>query len=349
MDSSLLAPRFLVRLADPSIATVLLAGCGGGFDFVHAAALYPDLVRLGKRVVWVSNSFGDPARLGGEAPVVFERDGAVVKQVTARSLPDPHYGPEVHLAGFLDERFPARAPHAILACNARRFTVPTLRAFYRELAREQQVDAAVIVDGGSDSLMRGDEEGLGDPVEDAVSVAAVAELHELRERILITVGLGCDRYNQVSDAASLRAIAELTAAGGFLGAAALHQGSPAFAFYRDALDHLDARQPFRSVLSGAVISAGEGRYGREEVPPRLRRRVREGELFLWPLMSMLWGFEVGAVAARSLTGGWIREQTTVFGCHAALFEGRRALGPALREVEELPRHVELRARRFDEA
>jgi hypothetical protein len=344
VDPSLLTPRFLARLADPSIATVLLAGCGGGFDFVHAAALYPDLVRMGKRVVWVSFSFGDPARIGGEAPVVFERDGALVKRVTAQSIPDGYYGPEVHLAGFLDERFPERAPHGILACNARRFTVPTLRALYRKLAREQQVDAAVLVDGGSDSLMRGDEEGLGDPVEDAVSVTAVADLHELRERILITVGLGCDRYNQVSDAASLRAIAELTAAGGFLGAVALHAGSPAFAFYRDALDHLDARQPFRSVLSGAVISAGEGGFGREAVPARLRKRVREGEIFLWPLMSMLWAFEVREVAKRSLITGWIREQSTVLGCHAALEEGRLALGEALRGVEELPRHVEMRAR-----
>jgi hypothetical protein len=347
VEPSLLAPRFLARLADPSIVTVLLAGCGGGFDFVHAAALYPDLVRMGKRVVWVSYSFGDPARIGGEAPVVFERDGAVVKRVTARSIPDGHYGPEVHLAGFLDERFPERAPHGLLACNARRFTVPALRAFYRRLAREQNVDAAVIVDGGSDSLMRGDEEGLGDPIEDAVSVTALADLHEIRERLLVTVGLGCDRFNQVSDAASLRAIAELTAAGGFLGAVALHEGSPAFAFYRDALDHLDARQPFRSVLSGAVISAGEGRFGRDEVPERLQKRVREGELFLWPLMAMLWGFDVRAVAARSLIAGWIREQTTVLGCHAALQDGRFALGAGLRDVEELPRHVEMRARRFE--
>lgn len=340
MESSLLAPRFLARLAQPSIRTVLLAGCGGGFDFVHAATIYPELVRLGKRIVYVSCSFGDTGRIHGDAPVVFERDGAMVKRVTAASHPDPYYGPEVHLAAFLDHRFPAAAPHSLYACNVRRFTVPTLTAFYRQLAREHALDAAVIVDGGSDSLMRGDEEGLGDPIEDCVSVTTLSELTEVRERILLTIGLGCDRFNDVSDAASLRAIAELTAAGGFLGAVALHEGSEAFAFYRDALDHIDAQQPFRSVLSGAVVSAGEGRFGRDEVPPRLESRVREGELFLWPLMAMLWGFDVEAVAKRSLMSTWIRDQGTVMGCHMAVAEGRAGLGSALRKTEELPRHEE---------
>lgn len=343
METSLFLPRFLARLADPAVKTVLLSGCGGGFDFVHAAMLYPELLRLGKRVVHVSYSFGDPGRIGGEAPVVFEMDAAVVKRVTARSEPDGYYGPEVHLASFLDRRFPERAPHSLYACNARKFTVPSLRAFYAHLAREHAVDAIVIVDGGSDSLMRGDEEGLGDPVEDAVSITAVADLTEVRERILLTVGLGCDRYNHVSDAASLRAIAEITAAGGFLGSVALHEGSPAFDFYRDALDHIDARQRFRSVLSGSIVSAGEGYFGRDVVPERLRTRVRPGEMFLWPLMAMVWGFDVEAVARRSLISRWIRDIDTPIGCQLAIAQGRQTLGEALRGVEELPSHVEMRA------
>ena len=86
-------------------------------------------------------------------------------------------------------------------------------SLYSQLVREHRVDAILVLDGGSDSLMAGDEEGLGDPVEDAVSLAAVAALDEprLALRALIVIGLGADRFNDVSDAASLRAIAELTA------------------------------------------------------------------------------------------------------------------------------------------
>lgn len=342
-DAALLAPRFLARIARPEVRTVMIAGCGGGFDFVHGMLLVPELARLGKTIVIGSYSFGAPEQIGGEAPVVFDDEGVIARRVTARSVPDPDYGPEVHVASFLDERLPASAPHAVYAYYARDFTVPRLTRLYTQLVRDHAVDLVIVVDGGSDSLMRGDEEGLGDPIEDCVSVTTVAGLGV--ESLLLTVGLGADRFNHVSDAASLRAVAELTAAGGFLGAVALAPDDPAFRFYRDCLDHIEARQEFRSVLAGAIVTAGEGHYGRETVPPRLASRVGPGELYLWPLMPVIWGFEPARVVERSLMSGWLRDQHTVAGCHAALAAGRAALGDRVRDVEDTPRHHELRAKR----
>jgi hypothetical protein len=343
MEESLLSPEFLRRLGGAEIRTVLLAGCGGGFDFVHGMLIYKELLRRGKRVVIGSYSFGDPTRIGGPTTAVFEAGGVVVRRVSAASAPDPYYCPEVHLCAFLDSRFPAAAPHEVYAYYARAFTVPLLRELYLQLVSRHAIDAIVIVDGGSDSLMRGDEEGLGDPIEDSVSVAAVASVDAIEARILLSVGLGCDRYNQVSDAASLRAVAELTAAGGFLGAVTLHRGADAFGFYRDCIDFIDSRQGFRSVLSGCIIAAGEGQFG-HHVPPRLRSRVKADDLYLWPLMATLWGFDVERVAERSLTATWIRDQTTVAGCYEALARGRAALGAGLRPVENLPRHETMRCR-----
>jgi hypothetical protein len=339
--TSLLAPRFLARLARPELRTILLAGCGGGFDFVHAMLLVPELVRLGKRIVIGSYSFGEPTAIGGDSPIVFDDDGIIARRITPASVADPHYGPEVHVASFLAERLPAAAPAIVYAYYARDFTVPRLTALYTQLIREHAVDAVVVVDGGSDSLMRGDEEGLGDPIEDCVSVTTVAGLSGV-DKLLLTVGLGADRFNHVSDAASLRAVAELTAAGGFLGALALAPEDEAFRFYRDCLDHIEARQEFRSVLAGAIVTAGEGHHGREQVPPRLSARVRPGEIFLWPLMPVLWGFDPVRVVERSLLAAWIRDRHTVEGCHAAVLAGRAALGDRLRPVEDLPRHHELR-------
>lgn len=78
------------------------------------------------------------------------------------------------------------------------------------------------------------------------------------------------------------------------------------------------------------------------VPPGLASRVNPGELLLWPLMGMLWGFDVDKVAERSPISGWIRDRESVFECIAALHRGRAALGSALRGVEDLPRHEEMR-------
>lgn len=49
-------------------------------------------------------------------------------------------------------------------------------------------------DGGTDSLMRGDESGLGTPTEDMASIAAVNKL-KVRTKILMCIGLGIDTFH----------------------------------------------------------------------------------------------------------------------------------------------------------
>ena len=78
------------------------------------------------------------------------------------------------------------------------------------------------------------------------------------------------------------------------------------------------------------------------MPPVLEERVQPGELFFWPLMAVLWGFDVEAVARRSLIGSWIRDCRSVSECYDELHKGRSTLGTKLREVENFPRHEEMR-------
>lgn len=42
-----------------------------------------------------------------------------------------------------------------------------------------EIDAVVLVDGGTDIMLRGDESALGTPVEDVTSMAAVAGLDRI--------------------------------------------------------------------------------------------------------------------------------------------------------------------------
>lgn len=51
------------------------------------------------------------------------------------------------------------------------------------------IDAIVLVDGGTDILMRGDEHGLGSPEEDMASLAAVAGTDGV-ERLVACLGFG---------------------------------------------------------------------------------------------------------------------------------------------------------------
>ena len=329
-------PTFLEQLEDPAIKNVLLCGCGGGFDFLQGVTLLPELRRMGKRVIIGSYSFGLPENIENAEIVHTTREGAIVKLVTAAAEPPADYGPEVHLMSFLDEEWPADAPHSIYAYYARAFTVSSLRSFYQELVEKHALDAVLLIDGGSDSLMRGDEEGLGDPLEDAISVAAVAGLTNVRTKILFLLGLGADRFNGVSDAATLRAIAELTTAGGFLGAISLEPNSNALGFYKRAVDHVYSNQSFRSALTGFILSAAEGHFGGEIVPPSLVHRVRPGKFFLWPLMAILWAFDIHTVAKRSLLVGWLEHCRTFRECHYALVNGRASLPEGPRAIENFP-------------
>lgn len=331
-----MTPTFLTRLEDPAIRTVLVCGCGGGFDFLHGLILWPQLRGLGKRIVVGSCSWGDPETLGGDAEVVFAEGESVVKRVTARSTFDPSYAPEVHLAAFLDEVEPEAGPHQVYAYNAREFACPQLTSFFRQLVREHQIDALILVDGGSDSLMAGDEAGLGDPVEDAVSLASAASLRDVPVKILLSVGLGLDRHNGVSDAASMRAVAELTARGGFLGALALEPSHPGVVFYRDLAAFFTARDGVRSAVPGVVLSVLDGHFGADVVPAVLEKHARPGSLSLHPLMAILWAFDVDVVAARSLLCTWIESAPTPRDAHRAVRTGREALGERRREDEAWP-------------
>lgn len=344
MDTpSLLIPTFLAQLAAPEIKTVLLCGCGGGFDFVHSLILYPGLRQLGKTVIIGSYSFGEPENIGGQAPVVFKDGKALVKQVTAQSIPNEYYCPEVHVCSFLDQHYPATAPHFTYAYYARAFSIAVLGNFYRQLIEEHSVDAVVLFDGGSDSLMRGDEDGLGDPVEDAVSVATVAGLKTPALKLLVSVGMGSDRYNHVSDAATLRAVAELTAQGGFRGAVSLEPDYVGIQFYRDCVAHIYANQQFKSTITGMILSAAEGYFGGAVVPPHLPQRLATEKFFIWPLMAMLWAFDVEKVAARSLMLDWIRDCTRQQEALVQIHLKRHELG-IIRAIENLPCHEEMRSK-----
>ncbi|KAL6046734.1 hypothetical protein QOT17_022060 [Balamuthia mandrillaris] len=321
----------------------MLCGCGGGFDFVHSMILYPELKRLGKKVVIASYSFGDTGEIKGEAPVVFEEQlpdepkrTVQVKRVTAESVPNKHYAPEIHMCSFLDQKYPQDAPHSIYAFYARFFTEPLLRKFYGQLVNDHQVDAILMMDGGSDSLVASDEDGLGDPIEDCVSITAVATLDDPRlhqnNKMLLVVGLGADRFNGVSDGSTLRAVAELTQG---LSVEATSEG---FQCYKDCVQHIYSRQSFRSVLTGCILAAAKGQYGHKVVPEGLEGRVRAGEAFVWPLMAMLWAFDVNKVARRSMLSNWIEKCATVGECYAALGAERAKLEKEgrLRDVEHLP-------------
>jgi hypothetical protein len=163
--------------------------------------------------------------------------------------------------------------------------------------RRAEAGPVILVDGGADSLMRGDEIGLGTPVEDMASIAAVDALDPalVPRKLLACLGFGIDTFHGVSHGLVLEGIAELIRLGGYLGAFSLTADMPEVQKFVEATEYVLARTP--------ILSAIEGKFGDHH---RTGRTVGD-PLFINPLMSLYWCFRLDAVAKRVMYLDRIRD------------------------------------------
>ena len=178
---------------------------------------------------------------------------------------------------------------------------------YRALVAQYDIDLIVLVDGGTDSLIFGDEPGLGTVVEDAVSIIAACQANGHDRTLLATTGLGIDQFHGVSNYSFLENTARLNHDGNFLGSVSVVHGTPeAYALY-SLVEYANRRQPsHRSIVCNSLVSAIEGEFGGRQVPGR----TEGGEIFIHPLMAQYWVFYAEAVAASMRFGDALAETET---------------------------------------
>src|SRR5579885_1850921 len=230
--------------------SILLAGAGGGFDIFSGLPLYFGSRDLGKRVHLANLSFSP----------LFSANGrwlsSSLMEVTADTSGRSDYFPEKYLAQW----FVAQGERVPIYCFDRTGVAPLLVA-YQTLVDLLQVDAIILIDGGTDSLMRGDEPGLGTPEEDIASIAAVHQL-PLDTKLLVCLGFGVDTFHGVCHAYFLEAVADLTRDNGFLGTWSLTKEMPEVQRYREATEMVLQAMSFHpSIVSTSILSALAGLFG----------------------------------------------------------------------------------------
>jgi hypothetical protein len=158
------------------------------------------------------------------------------------------------------------------------------------------ITMVVLVDGGTDILMRGDESGLGTPEEDMTSLAAVAGL-PVPVKLVTCVGFGIDAYHGVNHAQVLENIPALDRSGAYLGALSIPSVSREAVLYREAVADAQAATPLRpSIVNGQIAAASRGDFGNVQ----FTRRTRDSELFVNPLMTIYFTFDLDGLARRCL-------------------------------------------------
>jgi hypothetical protein len=301
--------------------TVLIGGAGGGFDIFCGLPLYFWLRNAGKTVHLANLSFTELGFSDGERPI------PPLVRVLPNTGGSQTYFPEVYLSQWLTSRFGETPVYAIersgatQVCSAYEWLVSTLRP-----------DALLLIDGGTDSLMRGDEAGLGTPQEDMASLFAANVVRGVERKYLVAIGFGIDAFHGVCHAHFLENVAALIAENAFLGSWSLLHEMEEFRLYREACDYVTGRMPKQpSIVNGSIISAVTGVFGNHHAT----KRTEGSELFINPLMAIYWAFQLDAVARRNLYLDRIGNTSTYHELSLAI-ETFQATQPKTRVWSDIP-------------
>jgi hypothetical protein len=250
---------------------ILIAGAGGGSDILGALPLAYELWQ-DNRVVLASYSYA--------------LDHSKAREAAAADYPE---GPVAAASGCTVYIFGKTG-------------VKPLLESYRQLVNQQQIDTVLLVDGGVDSLMRGDEESPGTLLEDFVSLCAVDQL-DVPVKILGCLGFGTETDEGLCHYRALENMAALIHDGFFLGSCALTQEMEAFRYYEGI-----ARQVFAcqtnppSHIHTRVIPAVHGEFGNRLMYSGIHAPVdllAEKPPFVSPLMTLYWFFQVSGVVRHN--------------------------------------------------
>ena len=267
-----------------SAKTILLAGAGGGYDIFCGLPLYFCLKSLGKTVHLANLSFS-------YLPQDEERWSPTLLKVTPDTPNAGSYFPEYHLTNWFQQQ-----GWDVPIYSFNRSGFKPLHDSYTILLEKLSIDTVILVDGGTDSLMRGDEYELGTPAEDMTSIAVVDEL-DIPRKMMVCLGFGIDSYHGVCHAHFLENVSRLIQSGGYLGTLSLLEEMPEVQQYRAACEYVFQQMPKQiSIVSSSILSALAGYYGDHHATPR----TSNSELWINPLMSLYWCFQLSQVANQVL-------------------------------------------------
>jgi hypothetical protein len=281
---SITRPRIFDELSGAK--SVLLAGCGGGYDVLSSIPLYFALRDQGKAVTLSNLSFSSLVAL--EVPTVSDYCHVIdTSTFPSQDVKENTYFPELYLAQWLKDKEEGRDV-TIYAFQRSTGVAPMIKA-YQMIIDKHEIDAVVLVDGGMDSLMFGDEESMGTPAEDHCSMAALSATTP-PTKLLVCIGFGVDSFHGVSHGLFLENVASVERSGGFYGSFSVSRLSREGGLYIEAYKFVSSKmQP--SIVCTSIIDGMEGRFG----DYHSTKRTGSSKLFINALMSQYWVFKLATV------------------------------------------------------
>lgn len=315
----------LDKIADSK--NILIAGCGGGFDVFCGLPIYFTLREMGKNVHLANYSF-TPLDIVAHYCNTTTLESDLLEGASADILDELQLGyyPEGYLSRWFRDVDGNPTPIWMFA----KVGPAKLLKLYQQLIEHLEIDAIILLDGGVDSLMIGDEMGAGTLLEDTISLTAVQSL-DVPVKILACLGFGAEL--EVAHNNALDNMSALIKQGAFYGSCALTQQMPVYQQYESASKYVwEQPSHHKSQINMRVVSAVNGHSGNyhmyDDYPPR--------PVFVSPLMSLYWFFDATAVIKRSLLADVIRPTSTIEDALAVTMRFRRQMMDKSRKSKPLP-------------
>ena len=141
--------------------SIMLYGCGGGYDIYGGIPLYWELLRHGKNVILGNYSFADDIYKYSNGHQYAKINGNEL-----RTEKNKDYFPGADLAKFLK----------VTIYTMRLLSINDVYKGLVEICAENKIDCIIGIDAGHDAALFGDEIHYGSPLEDSITVLALREL-----------------------------------------------------------------------------------------------------------------------------------------------------------------------------
>jgi hypothetical protein len=266
--------------------SILIAGMGDGFDVLCGLPIYLELCNRGFNAHLANFSFANIRDIEGGKRLTESLVG-VNSEIKGRFV----YFPELYLSRWFQE---FQGKDVTIWCFHKTGTEP-LHEGYQVLINHLNIDSIILVDGGVDSLMRGDESAMGTILEDDISLNVVNRFSNIKTRLMASIGFGAEQ--NIAHAHVLENIATFTRTGGFLGSCSLTSQMEAYQLYESAVLYVQSQllqDP--SVINSSIISAVQGHYG----DFHLTEKTHGSKLWISPLMPIYWFFDLPKIASQKM-------------------------------------------------
>ncbi len=315
---------------------VLIAGIGGGYDVFTGLPIYFRLKKMGKTVHLANFTFTSTDKLQTYptlTPTCYQVTSTLGSLWQANMIEDPptwllkqmNITKEEYLKPL--QRTATYFPEYYLSESLNGETIwtiddvggiPSLQDAYTTLVQHLGVECIVLVDGGYDSVMFGDETHLGSPIEDMMSLYVISKL-KVDEKYLLCLGFGVEA--EINDNEFLSNVSTLSAAGGFYGLHVLHMNDPEVQAYLIAFMEC---QPENSIINAQVWAALEGHRG-PYVHPYVKERMNESPeimLNLSVLTCTYFMFDLDTVAGHVKYLDKFKDAASTYDIHQIIKEYR---------------------------